>query len=328
MKKIFLLVVGLIIFSVTNFANAAHYWVTSETSTTNKKISYYVDSDGIGITYLEKVNNIEKLKFSKDKNKLASSNGYLFTVRYIEVTEWTESNQKKQKNEVKTCYFYRQIGEREVNFEGKWSMFNSSLPNFVIKKLTNGYKVEFADDYGKKGDLISGLRCLYFQKAAYINLYFDVLVRRYSYFNEYSPYYLYGMIYDKAREIFSAPDNTNENAKIEDIKINNHLENFCDYNLPITYCGDEILQSGEKLSYYLVNGSPFGNKNNFICLAKVVSSNDVKSQKSGSFYGLHFIKQENDTRCYLLPTYYGKYFSIFKYRFFYNLYNISVQQLK
>ena len=190
MKEIFVLVVGLIIFSVTNFANAAHYWIGSnqfEAITTN----IYIDTDKIGVVYL----NDGKLFFSKNKN-IIDSKGVLFKVGcvYVDKNEMT----KKQYNRRETLYFYRGINYTgttlfdAVNLFNSYSVFNDFEIKDVIDKLTYDCDETEAGDPGWSEN-IDGINALNFKSDS----------KTYSKFFVPNDY----LIYKKARELFGVQNN-------------------------------------------------------------------------------------------------------------------------
>ena len=295
MEKIFVLVVGLIIFSVTNFASAAHYWVTSGGGEfLSDDIHYYIDTDELGIVYNDSeyetyyndlasnYANDNPLKFSKDKNKI-SSKAVLFKVRIISVNKGN-SNLKPR---IEDCYFYRQMGEIQ------YSVFNDFEVNYLIYSFTR--KKERRSEF--EG---SGIRCISFYSNS--NDYFDDLAIPYLSSAPREVMMPLDKIYNKARELFGVKNNYRnydeftknyfENKDIGLLQFNNYVKRYSDSTFPTVYCGINYItgygQSTPFQDVFLITNSPIGTKDNLFCVTKMKyhnsNSNDYK------FFGFHFWK--------------------------------------
>ena len=180
MKKIFVLVIGLMIFSATNFANAAHYWAASY-EFEGVTETFYVDSDKLEVIYF----NNGQLYSSKDKN-IVNSTGVLFKVGYVRVAK---NHQGKEYSYTYDVHFYRKI---ENNL---FSVFNDLEVSSIINRIKLKREV---DEISEENIEKNGLRWLNFGGEHY----YDASIESAD-----AEMACLGSIYKKARELFRVQNN-------------------------------------------------------------------------------------------------------------------------
>lgn len=252
MKKFFALVIGLIIFSTTNFANAAHYYIGYDMFEGINE--YYVDSDELEVIYF----NNGQLYSSKNKD-VVNSIGVLFKVGYITVHKSYEG--KEISSGKKFLYFYRKI---ENKF---YSVFDDHEVTDVIKNFTKNKP--------RQGDYFegNGIRFLDIFNTGH----YDGIAKSYSNSNFEEIMIPAESIYKKARELFGVQNNYDRSLKnfnVLKIDLGYYQGSYDGKNF---YIGNRInnfiaTRAGIPkgiFQCYLLSESVRGDKNNFSCILRI-----------------------------------------------------------